>query len=86
MRYRPSVISTDPDKYCRDIDKYEQALVTAIEAIYDLETQGYTGRALRESAFLPLLQGLYGNDWQIESLGIFTEEGQFTLRPPTQAG
>jgi len=51
--------NTDPDKFCRDIDQYEKALVTAIDELYKLETDGIIGKAVRQNVWFPLIEGLY---------------------------
>ena len=55
---------TVPNQYCRDIDLYEKAIVTAIDKLLELMNQGYYGSVIRKEVWTPLLDGLYGNDEQ----------------------
>lgn len=52
---------TDPTKYCKDLETYEDALVAGVEELRELMDKGFITWQAGKSLWYGLLNGLYGD-------------------------
>ena len=51
---------TDPTRYCKDIEGYEQALALGVDEMLRLLNEGYVTQKAAGELFSNLCDGLYG--------------------------